>query len=297
MRPGRGRALVGDLPAALEHSEHGKELYRADEHHALTHTYGGHDAGVCSRNVGGLALWLLGYPERARERADEALVLARELEHPVTLAEISLHEIFIATLQQDARAVGEHAEALMELATTDKILGYQAVVHGARGWALFERGEVEEGLALMREAASSWLDEGIAWSASLISLVARAWARQGEIEEGLELLTEALKLAQRDQVHWSEAELHREKGALLLARAPNEAGQAEVCFNKALEVARTQSAKSLELRAAVSLARLWQRQGKVSEARDLLAPIYNWFTEGFGMTDLKEAKALLDELA
>jgi len=203
----------------------------------------------------------------------------------------------LATLQEDARAVGEQAKALMELATAEKILGYQAVVHGARGWALFEQGAVEEGLALMREAAASWLDEGIAWSASLITLVARAWARQGEIEEGLKLLTDALKLAHRDEVHWWEAELHREKGALLLARAPNEADQAEACFNKALEVSRAQSAKSLELRAAVSLARLWQRQGKVREARDLLAPVYNWFSEGFGMTDLEEAKALLDELA
>jgi predicted ATPase len=117
-------------------------------------------------------------------------------------------------------------------------------------------------------------------------------------EEGLELVTEALTLTQRDDERWWEAELHRVKGELLLTNSPNTSGEAtEACFNQALDIARIQSARSLELRAATSLARLWQEQGKLKEARDLLAPIYDWFTEGFDTPDLKDAKALLDELS
>ncbi len=115
-------------------------------------------------------------------------------------------------------------------------------------------------------------------------------------KEGLELVTEALTLTQRDDERWWEAELHRVMGELLLTNTPNTSGEAEACFNQALDIARKQNARSLELRAATSLARRWQEQGKLKEARDLLAPIYDWFTEGFDTADLKEAKGLLDEL-
>jgi predicted ATPase len=115
--------------------------------------------------------------------------------------------------------------------------------------------------------------------------------------EGLELVTEALTLAQRDDVHWWEAELHRVNGEILLARAPDASDEVEDCFRQALDIARNQEAKSLELRAATSLARLWQTQDRPGEARDLLAPIYGWFTEGFDTADLKDAKALLGGLS
>jgi len=127
--------------------------------------------------------------------------------------------------------------------------------------------------------------------------LAEAYGHTGQAEEGLSLLAESLDLIETGNVRTWEAEIHRVKGDLLLVQSSQNQAEAEACFNRAIDVARRQSAKSPELRAAVSLTRLWQRQGKVSEARDLLAPVYNWFSEGFGMTDLKEAKALLDELA
>ena len=125
----------------------------------------------------------------------------------------------------------------------------------------------------------------------------KALARHGDAQEGLELVTEALALAQRDDVRWCEAELHRVKGEISLVRAPNSADEVENCFRQALDIARNQTAKMLELRAGTSLARLWLGQGRSGEAHDLLAPIYGWFTEGFDTADLKDAKALLDELA
>jgi adenylate cyclase len=266
-------------------------LYRADEHHASTFTYGGHDPGACSRNIGALALWLSGCPEQASERQDAALELAGELGHPTTLHEAHDNALRLSTLRRDGRAVRQHAEVVIK-----GLLANDDYVEVARGWALLDQGDAEAGLTLMRDSVASLLDD-VAWTASTLSLVAAAWARHGKTEESLELVTEALTLAQRDDVHWWEAELHRVKGELLLASAPNTSGEAEACFNQALDIARKQSARSLELRAATSLARLWQGQGKLKEARDLLAPIYDWFSEGFDTADLKEAKVLLDELS
>ena len=130
-----------------------------------------------------------------------------------------------------------------------------------------------------------------------LALLAEACGHTGQAGEGLSLLAESLDWVEKTDERTWEAEIHRVKGELLLVQSSQNQAEAEACFNRAIDVARRQSAKSPELRAAVSLTRLWQRQGKVSEARDLLAPVYNWFSEGFGMTDLKEAKALLDELA
>ena len=130
-----------------------------------------------------------------------------------------------------------------------------------------------------------------------LAFLAEAYGTLGEPEAGLAVLTEALTLIETTGERWYEAELHRLKGALLLQQSSDNQAEAESCFHHALAIAQNQQAKSLELRAATSLARLWQRQGKIQEARDLLAPIYNWFTEGFDTLDLKDAKALLDELA
>ena len=185
----------------------------------------------------------------------------------------------------------------METPTANKPLAFDNRANAARGWALVDQGEIEAGLALMPDSATSLLEYHFAWSAPYLSLAAMTWGRHGLAEEGLELVTEALTLTQRDDERWWEAELHRVKGELLLTNSPNASGEAEACFNLALDIARKQSARSLELRAATSLARLWQEQRKLQEARDLLAPIYNWFTEGFDTADLKDAKALLDELA
>jgi predicted ATPase len=185
----------------------------------------------------------------------------------------------------------------LEFAAANKLPEFANAVNMMLGWALVDQGEVVPGQAEIRESSAFLLESGIAWTGNLISLVATTWARHGMTNEGLELVTEALTLAQRDDVHWWEAELHRVKGEILLARAPDASDEAESCFNQALDIARKQSAKSLELRAGTSLARLWQGQDRPGAARDLLTPIYGWFTEGFDTADLKDAKALLDGLS
>ena len=165
-----------------------------------------------------------------------------------------------------------------------------------RGWALAAQGRYEEGIAQMRQglAARRAIGAGITL-AEFSARLGEAYGRTGQAEEGLRLLAEALAVVDKGDL-WYEAEMHRIKGELLLRQAVPDAPQAEACFQQALAVARRQQAKSWELRAALSLSRLWQQQGKRAEARELLAPIYSWFTEGFDTPDLQEAKALLEDL-
>jgi predicted ATPase len=176
----------------------------------------------------------------------------------------------------------------------------QGVVIGRilRGWALAAQGRGEEGIAEMRQGLIDWRALGVRTTVPyLLTLLAEAYGARGQAEEGLRLLAEARAVVHETGERFHEAELYRTQGDLLLRPATPDAHQAETCFQQALDVARRQRAKSWELRAAMSLARLWQQQGKYAEARELLAPVYNWFTEGFDTADLQDAKALLDELA
>ncbi len=167
-----------------------------------------------------------------------------------------------------------------------------------RGWAVAARGQTEEGIAEMRQGLMSFHATGAAAHRSyFLALLAEAYGRTGQAKEGLGVLAEALDWVEKTGERTWEAEIHRLKGELLLVRSAENTSEAEGCFNRAIEVARRQSAKSPELRAAMSLARLWQAAGKTAEARELLAPVYDWFTEGFDTADLKDAKALLEALA
>ena len=177
---------------------------------------------------------------------------------------------------------------------SNQALGYQLVVDAARGWAMFDRGECETGLALMRESVKSGLGQD-RWHIELVSLVASALGRHGSVQEALGLVDQTLSYYQHNDVHWWEAELYRVRGELLLVSG--DGNSAEDSFRRALDVAGKQGAKSLELRAAISLARRWRDQGKPQVARELLDPIYDWFNEGFDTTDLKEVKALLEHLS
>ena len=204
-------------------------------------------------------------------------------------------EVVLSVFQRDPHALVEQVEAMFEFSPREQVQDLQCLANGARGWAMFEQGEREAGLALMRESAKSFL--GDPWTIALISLVVAALGRHGDVAEGLELVNETLKHVQHNQVHWWEAELRRVMGELLLVGTPNDPDSAEGCFEQAIEIAQLQGAKSLELRATVSLARLWQGQGKEREARDMLAPVFAWFTEGFDTPDLIEAKKVLAQLA
>ena len=163
------------------------------------------------------------------------------------------------------------------------------------GWALAEQGYPEEGIVQMRQALLDWRATGARFAQPyFIGLLAEAYRKAGHIEAGLSSIAEALALVEENGEHMYEAELYRLKGALLLQQHSDNQAEADTCFHHALDIARSQQAKSLELRAATSLAQLWQQQGKRQEAYDLLAPVYGWFTEGFNTADLQDAKALLN---
>jgi adenylate cyclase len=243
---------------------------------------------------------LLGYPDQALQRSHETLALARELGHPYSLAFGLLWVTMLHQVRGEAAATQELAETLITLCTEQGEPYWLAGGIVLQGWVLAERGQVEDGIAQMCQGLAAWQATG----AEIIlpyhlSLLAETHGRRGQAAEGLRVLTEALSLAQQHEEHWWAAELHRLRGALLLSQegAKRKVVEAEQCFHQALDIARHQQAKSLELRAAMSLARLWQGQGKHAEARQLLAPIYDWFTEGFETADLREAKGLLEALS
>jgi len=166
------------------------------------------------------------------------------------------------------------------------------------GWALTMQGQEGEGMAQMHHGLTAWRAMGIeAGLPYWLAMLAEAYGSTGQVEAGRGVLAEALTLVDTTEERWWEAELHRLKGELWLALSTDNAAKAEICFHQALDIARRQQAKSLELRAAMSVSRLWQQQGKRAEAYQLLVETYGWFTEGFDTADLQEAKALLAELS
>jgi predicted ATPase len=241
-------------------------------------------------------LTYLGLIDQGRERIKEALADAHQLGHVHSLVFTLGHVCWVewgAGLAQDAQ---EHSAELVRLATEHGFplwLGF-GIIH--RGWSLVALGQSEEGLQSITEGLSvQSATGGITWLPWAMTLVAEAHAKLGQILEAQDCIAEAARIITRTDERYSEAELHRVRGDLF--KVADDSGSAEESYHRALAVARNQSAKTLELRAATSLARLWRGQGKSKEARDLLAPIYGWFTEGFDTPVLKEAKALLDELA
>ena len=288
----------GELAAARTHQEQGLRLYEPQRHRAHAALYSGHDPGVCCRYRSGVCLWLLGYPDQAVASSKAALALAQQLAHPLSLALALYWAAMLHHLRREGPLTQAHAEALMTIATDQGLPEHVAQAMPLLGWALATRGHGEEGIMQLQQGLASYQATGAARDRPYyLALLAEASAQSGQTAKGLEALAEALARLGKSQVQWWEAEMHRLRGELLLQHAVAQPGEAEACFQQALAVAHRQQAKSLELRAAMSLSRLWQQQGKRAEARELLAPIYGWFTEGFDTADLQEAKALLDALA
>ena len=242
-------------------------------------------------------LWCLGYPAQAVRRSQEALALAQALAHPYSLAvRPALGGLSCITAAATAPAVQAQAEALLTLATAQGFPLCVGLGTFWRGWALAMQGQGEAGLAQMHQGLAAVLATGQTLTRPLcLVLLAEAAGHTGQVEEGLRLLAEALTAFEASGQGDLLAEAYRLQGDLLLRQAVPDAAQAEACFQQALAIARRQQAKSWELRAAMSLSRLWQQQGKRDDARQLLAPVYGWFTEGFDTADLQEAKALLEE--
>ena len=289
---------LGEFTRSLEHLERGIELYRSDEHRALAHQHAGYDPGVACRSFSAYALWYLGYPDRAVRRNEEAIALARELSQPFSLILAVEFGAVVRHLRREAPLAKASAETDIALSTEQANAFFLGCGMVEQGWAIAHEGQAGEGVALivrgMDECRSSGavLEFPHCWAA-----LADAYRGAGRIDEGLQAVAEGLKQARETSARFIEAELYRLKGELLLAGDGRGAVDAEDCFRQAVEIARRQNAKSLELRAATSLSRLLQRQGKREEARRLLAEVYAWFTEGFDTADLKDARALLDALA
>ena len=310
-------SFLGELAIAREHSEQSLALYDDHQHRSLAALYGFNPQVFCLGRVC-QSLWLLGYPERALQRSQEGLSRAQGLTHPPTMGLALMSAVFLHQLRREEQVVQKQAEAMITLCSEQGFAYNLAIGTLLRGWALAEQGHEEEGITQMGQGQAAFRAMGAKIGQSAYSArLADTYGKVGRAEDGLRLLAEALAEVQETGERFWEAELYRLKGTLTLeARGWRlETGfpslqasslkplvseevlwETEGYFLKAIEVARKQQAKSWELRAATSLARLWQQQGKKAEAHRLLAEVYNWFTEGFDTKDLQEAKGLLEEL-
>jgi adenylate cyclase len=293
---------MGEFAPARAHLEQAIALYDPQQHRAHVFRYG-HDAGVACLCHVSEVLWCLGAPDDALQRAYEALTVARELAHPQNLAFALFFTAMLHQFRREGPAVQERVEAVITLSSEQGFPYWLAVATILQGWVLAEEGEEEAGIAQMRQGLSAYQAVGSElWRPYFLALLAKAYGEAGHAEQGLTALAEALAIVERTGERWWEAELYRVQGELLLQQTAGRGQQvqveeeAEACFQQALDMAHRQQAQSLELRAVMSLCRLWQQQGKGAEARALLAPVYGWFTEGFDTADLQEARALLEAL-
>jgi predicted ATPase len=309
---------MGEVKSACDHLEQSVRLY--DQH---KHVF----VDVMDATGAGCRCWLavclcyLGYLDQARQRAQEALALAREKRLPYSIV-LALDAATVVSLNRgEFRTAHEGAEAIIALAHEQGFAYWLARGTMWKGLSLVAQGQEDEGFAQVRQGYMALLAVGSDIHKTFQSVpMAHAYGAAGQPEEGLKLLTEALAFVEKTGARCSEAEIYRGKGELTLQRGTRDWGlgagssppqapslkpqvpseverEAEECFLKAIETARQQGAKALELQAALSLGRLWQHEGKRDQARQMLAEIYSWFTEGFDTADLREARALLKELA
>ena len=283
---------TGELVAAREHCEAGRRLYDPERHRSHRLLYGGHDPGVCACSNSAAAHWQLGYPEQGLAIGSEAVSLAQRIGHPFSL-ELALVSNAMLHLRR-----GEPELALQRIGAAEELVAEQRLAFVQeprffRGAALAAQGAFAEAVACLREGLSSRLGAARSRSHGCVCL-ADALARQGDHGAALAAVRDGLEAQKQTGLRAWDAELHRLEGIALFGL--NRLEEADRALEEALSVSRRQQAKSYELRAATSLARLWGEQGRRREARDLLAPVYGWFTEGFDTADLKEVKALLDEL-
>ena len=287
---------LGEMVPARAHLEQALSLPGSQPDRALP--YSGQGPRVFALAYAAFTLWGLGYPDQALTRSHEMLTYVQGQSHAFSLVRVLSYAAGLHRLRREVRTTQERTEAALALLTEQEFGQWAAGVTFQQGWVLAAQGQHEEGIAQMHQGLAARLATGAGSTQSgMRGLLAEAYGGIGQAEAGLHLLAEALAWVDTTGERYCEAEVYRIKGELLLQQAIPDAPQAEACFQQALAVARRQQAKSWELRAAMSLCRLWQRQGKHTEARELLAPIYGWFTEGFDTLDLQEARALLDGLA
>jgi predicted ATPase len=288
---------LGDLSQAQTHFEQAFALYQPQQSADLISGSGqGLDPGVLAQRLLALVKWLQGYPEQALVLVRQALTLAEELDHPFSIAGVLGITCEIHLYRREDQAVKEWAEKMLALATKHGFVLWKLGGSMYRGWALVEQRQAEEGIEQIRQGLNAYAATGARSAMPFRTLLVNAHLRIGQVAEGLGILEKVLSAVEQTGERYPEAELYRLKGELLRLGDADD-GEIEQQFLKAIDIARRQGAKSWELRATVSLCRLWQTQGNKEEARQMLADIYGWFTEGFDTVDLKEAKALLEKLA
>ena len=257
----------------------------------------GHDAGVNCLSYMALVMWALGYPDQALEKSNAAIELAQVQSHPPSMAFAQGVAGYLRQYRREAHTAQEIAEGLIALSTEQGFAHWLAQGTITRGWAMGAQGHDEEGIAQILEGLAAFRAIGVeVLRPHALCLLAEAYTDTGLLDDGLDALAEAVAAADEHEVRHYEPEMHRLKGELLLRQDDFNVAEAQRCFERAIEIARKQSAKSFELRATISLAQLFATQGRRDEARAMLTEIYNWFTEGFDTADLKDARALLDEL-
>jgi class 3 adenylate cyclase/predicted ATPase len=287
----------GDVIDVRDHSAQGLGFYNRDQHRTCVVNYA-QDSGVLCGYLSAFAEWALGYPTRAVQAMERTLAHARGLEHPYSVAITLMMSAQLSQLRRDPECARTQAEAAIAVSREHGLDAVELWCLLPRGWALAEQGEVTKGIADIREGMERRRAHGIGavwpW---FFALLAEAYGKVGQLGEGLTALQEALQWVQRNDERLYEAEVYRIRGELLLKQDVPDTVEAEQCFQRALQVARQQQAKSWELRAAMSLSRLWQQEGKHDDARELLMPVYGWFTEGFDTADLQDARVLADRLS
>ncbi len=304
---------LGEFPASRAHLEQILALYDSAQDRSQSLLYG-QDPQVYGLSYGTYPLWFLGYPDQAQRKSVEAIALARELALPFDVARALFFAAQLHLYGREARTAQAHAEEAIKIGIEHGFPHRVAISTMTYGWSLAAQGQETEGIAQLRQGLAAYQATGSELGRPTYQgLLAEAYARVGQVEDGLALLGEVLARVDKTGERYYEAELYRLKGELTLQRefnvqgstfqgpntqslTPSPQSEAEACFLKAIEIAQKQQAKSLELHATVSLARLWRTQGKQHAACNMLAAVYNWFTEGFDTVDLKEAKALLEEL-
>ena len=303
MEVGWSHCFLGELEQAREHLERVLALYDPERHSSHAFTYGD-DPAVSARSNLAQVLWLLGHVDQSLRYSEENLeILRTQINHPYSVAFGLDLAAVVRQYRSDAPATRALVDEALALSEAHGLAFIGAMASILKGWTLAQEGDLAEGIAQMRRGLAAQLATGAELARPYwLCLIAEACLESGAALEGLALLDEAEAAVQQTNERYWEAEIHRLRGQLLLAAASDPAASAvvrsaEECYRRALEVARRQGTRSLELRAAVSLSRLWQAADRNDEARELLAPIYEWFTEGLDHPELREAAALLDELS
>ena len=287
--------FMGDFAEGLSHLDRAWALYDPAVHRPLAARFG-HDVGVATLTFRPLALWLLGYPKTALMETDRAIAAARKTDHMPTLLFALACTALTHICSSDHAAAAMHVEECIALAQ-EKVAFFKMFAAAQRGCVLAQTGKATDAIqAISAEIAGLRAIGATTYGPYFLAHLALAYGALWKLDDAWRCIGEAMTAVETTKERWYQAEINRVGGEIALKSPKPDAAKAEAYFERALAVARQQQAKSWELRAAMSMARLWRDQGKPQQARELLAPVYGWFTEGFDTRDLKEAKALLNEL-